>query len=630
MSKVYEFAIKLQDMFSPQMQRIATMYEQRTSFMGRVWNKFTGLLRSSSQTVTRLRQSLAGLSAGFSVRLNTSSITNAIGMVGRLRDSLRNAFSSAGSSGSGGGSGGSGGGSGIRNSLLAGIIGGGIGGMAMGAVDIVKDQFALISEKTIGAAQKSQSTRFTLNELMGKENAGSLVKNVDAYSPEKRDELLSSAQKLSGSGVESSKLMDTLKYLNNISALTGSKVDDLAMIQSKIKATGYVQGDEINMFKERGINLNPYLAKVMNIGEGDIAKAQSKGQITYDIFDKAMQQYAGKGSKYEHVYERKMMSTTEGKEELVTGKVNAKLRGIGEMMLPVKDSILVMFNDILNGTGPIVGVFEKLWSIISPITTGIIDLLKWFGILNKEGAISQGVFDTVSTVLDYFGNVLKIVGGALWVVAKFIEYLIGNPFVLLISGIYGIVKAWGMLNVIMAMNPFVLIVAGVALLVAAIMTAWDKFDGFREAVLKTWEVIKSVFSNIGGFLSALFTGDIAGALAIVGKAVSQGSANGQIAVNQDRLDRKRAARKLQGKSSEGLDFSDSKAGSGAGSLASAAGLNSTAGNSKSNSITINVKSLIEKSEIVVMNAQEGIDDLESKVIDALLRVVNSGTRAVTA
>ncbi|TKT89472.1 hypothetical protein [Dyadobacter frigoris] len=613
MNKVYQFAIKLQDLFSPQMQRVATMFEQKTSFMTRLSERVKNMLNSSAQSVSTLRQKLSGLAAGFKVKIDDSQVGKASGKISGLLTKLK---SLAG-----------------QSAIVGGLVGGSISGIAMGAVDGIMAQIGDMSEKTIGAAQKSQSTRFTLNELMGKTNAGALVKGVDKYAPEKRDELLSSAQKLSGSGVESSKLMDTLKYLNNISALTGSKVDDLAMIQSKIKATGYVQGDEINMFKERGINLNPYLAQVMKIKEGDIAKAQSKGQISYDIFDKAMQKYAGKGSKYEQVYERKMMSTTEGKEELVSGKLNAKLRGIGELMLPIKDSILSMFNDILNGTGPLVGVFEKLWSIVSPITTGIIDLLKWFGILNEQGAISQGVFTTLSTVWDFLGNILKIVGSALWVVAKVIEYLIGNPVVLLIAGIYGIVKAWGFLNVVMAMNPFVLIIAGVVLLVAAIMTAWDKFDGFREAVLKTWEVIKSVFSNIGGFLSALFTGDIAGALAIIGKTVSQGIDNGQKRVSQDRLEKlneRRAGRKSRDKSTDGLDFTDGK-GTGAGSLGAAAGLSSTVGNSKSSNVTISIKSLIENNQITVASMQSAdLKDLETQMIDLMLRIANSGTRAITS
>lgn len=608
-------------MFSPRMQRLAAMYEQKTSMMNRVTEKFKSILGSSAQTVSSLRQKLSGLASGFKIRVDSSGLDEANRKAGKLRDSFGRFLPGGGGSG------------GFKGALLGGVLGAGIGGMAMGAVDLIKDQLQTISEKTIGAAQGSQSTMFTLKELMGKGNAAALVKNVDAYAPEKRDQLLTSAQKLSGAGVGSDRMMDTLKYLNNVSALTNTKVDELAMIQAKIKATGYVQGDEINMFKERGINLNPYLAKVMGAKETDIAKLQSKGLITYDIFDKAMQKYAGKGSQYEKVYERKMLETTEGRQQLVGGKIDAKLLAVGNMLLPIKDQILLMMNDVLNGTGPVVEIFKRLWSAVSPVYDGIIRLLQGFGILNEQGQISQGIFSTISILWEYLTNVFKIAGGAIWVVSKIIGWLVGSPLAMLIVGIYGAVKAWGLLNVIMGLNPFALVVIGITALTAGIMLAWEKFDGFREAVLRIWEVIKSVFANIGGFLKAILTGDITTAVAIVGNVITSSRANGEKSVHLDRLERlneRRAGRKERDKGLSGLDFADGKTSPGSGSLGQAAGLSSTVGNSKSSNVTINIKSLIEKSEITVMEAKDGFADLESKLIEVLLRVANSGTRAVTA
>jgi len=633
--RVYEFAMKLQDMFSPTMQRIASQYEQRTSVMSRLWTRFTGTLRSSTQTISTLRQGLAGLGSGFRVRLDASAIGDAMRGVGRLRDSLGRLWSGSGGSSGGGGTPGSRGGGmggGFRNALLGGIIGGGISGMAMGAMDMVKSQISEISDKTIGAAQRKQSTMFTLNELMGKKDADGLVKDINRYAPEKRTDLITSAQKLSGAGVAPEKMMATITALNNVASVTNTKVDELAMIQAKIKATGYVQGDEINMFKERGINLSPYLAKTMGVKESDIAKQQAKGAITYDIFDKAMQSYAGKGGRFEGAYERKRDSTTEGKEQMVGARFDAILEGYGAKLLPLKDGFLSMLNDVMSGTGPVVAIFQKLWSTISPVFEGIGGLLQRLGILNKTGGISQGIMDTLSVVWEYFGYVMQVVGGAVWAVSAAIGWLIDSPLAMLIIGIYGATKAWALMNVIMAMNPFALIIIGIAAVVAGVMYAWDKFDGFRNGVLKTWEVIKSVFGSIGGVLAAIFSGDFKAAVTIVGGAITQGIANGQASINSDRLERlneKRAGRKArEGKAGVVDPFAPVVPGKG--TVGDAAGLSSTVGNAKSNNVTINVKSLIEKSEITVMDFQGDIGDLESRLIDALLRVVNSGTRAVTA
>jgi tape measure domain-containing protein len=606
MNRVYSFAIKMQDLFSPQMLRLATQYEQKTSFMGRVWSKFEGMLKSSMQTVNALRGKLSGLASGFRVRLDSSDIDKANSKTSGLLSKLK---SIAGQSA---------------------IIGGLVGGGAMGLIDTVINQFGKISDKTIGASGRNKTTMFTLNELMGKPAAAALASSVDKYAPEKRDQLLTSAQKLSGSGVEGSKLMDTLKYLNNISALTNSNVDDLAMIQSKIKATGYVQGDEINMFKERGINLNPYLAKVMGAKEGDISKLQSKGLITYDIFDKAMQYYAGKGSKYENVYERKMTSTPEGKQDLISGKFDALMRGYGDKMAPFQDMVLNMLSDILNGTGPVVMVFQKLWGAISPVFESVGGLLQRLGILNEQGGISQGVFGTLAFLWDYLGKVFEIAGGVIWGVSKAIGWLISNPIAMLILGIYGAVKAWLFLNAAFVATPIGFIITGIVALVAGIMYAWDKFDGFREAVIRVWETVKAVFSNIGEFYKVLFTGTVGDMINLIKKTWKEGIDGGLNAVNIDRQNRKDKAAKGGIPGIEAGAFSGGSGSGTGGGLAGAGGLTTTAGNSKSSSVVINIKSLIEKSEININDFAGNYDELESKLIETLLRVANSGTRAVTA
>lgn len=89
--------------------------------------------------------------------------------------------------------------------------------------------------------------------------------------------------------------------------------------------------------------------------------------------------------------------------------------------------------------------------------------------------------------------------------------------------------AQGILNFVMSANPIGLIVLGIAALIAAVVTCWNKFEGFRKIVLGVWEVVKG-FGNIlktfvidrikeiisgmgamGQAISKLFSGDFSGA-----------------------------------------------------------------------------------------------------------------------
>lgn len=55
--------------------------------------------------------------------------------------------------------------------------------------------------------------------------------------------------------------------------------------------------------------------------------------------------------------------------------------------------------------------------------------------------------------------------------------------------------AQAVLNAVMAANPIGILIAAIAALVAAFTVLWNTNDGFREAVLQTWETIKTGVSN---------------------------------------------------------------------------------------------------------------------------------------
>ena len=57
------------------------------------------------------------------------------------------------------------------------------------------------------------------------------------------------------------------------------------------------------------------------------------------------------------------------------------------------------------------------------------------------------------------------------------------------------------LNTAMFMNPVGLIIAAVVALVAAVVYAWNNFEGFRNTILSVWEVMKVLGSYIMDFLS---------------------------------------------------------------------------------------------------------------------------------
>ena len=69
----------------------------------------------------------------------------------------------------------------------------------------------------------------------------------------------------------------------------------------------------------------------------------------------------------------------------------------------------------------------------------------------------------------------------------------------------GATIAQWLLNAAMNANPFVLIATLIAGLVAAIITLWNTNEGFRNAVISAWEVIKETATSVFTAVASFFT-----------------------------------------------------------------------------------------------------------------------------
>jgi hypothetical protein len=225
-----------------------------------------------------------------------------------------------------------------------------------------------------------------------------------------------------------------------------------------------------------------------------------------------------------------------------------------------------------------------------------------------------------------------------------VSWLADSPLALLTAGLFGVWRmiplidaAWVALNASFLMTPIGAAIGTVVALGAAFVFAYEKFEFFRNGILDGWEGLKVFFGSLGQAMSLIASQNWVGLIALSNGMDVLAAAKGRQATLNDKRERlglmtsaeRRAARREGKNGLTSLDFADPNKPGGT-SLGDAAGLNSTVGNSKSNTTTINIGSLIAKSEISVMDFKEGLDDIESKLIDALLRVANSGARAVTA
>lgn len=93
------------------------------------------------------------------------------------------------------------------------------------------------------------------------------------------------------------------------------------------------------------------------------------------------------------------------------------------------------------------------------------------------GRLFGALIDVARALAPVSTIVLKVLGGVAagigWIAQK-------APW--LIQGVYALIVAWGLLNIVMNANPISLIVIGIALLIAGLVYAYNKVGWFRAAV----------------------------------------------------------------------------------------------------------------------------------------------------
>ncbi|MEW2245679.1 hypothetical protein, partial [Streptomyces sp. NPDC026666] len=175
------------------------------------------------------------------------------------------------------------------------------------------------------------------------------------------------------------------------------------------------------------------------------------------------------------------------------GNVIAGAAGVVDAFLPSIDDIA---DRMVRSSGKFANWGKNLQG--SPEFEGFLKYADEHGpiIADTIGKIAGAVLSVGSALSPLSGPLLKLIGG----VAEGIGIVADKApwFILLLYGIITAVKLWTLaqvaLNLVMSANPLVLIGLAILALVALVVYAWNKFDGFRNAIQTAWRWITDATS----------------------------------------------------------------------------------------------------------------------------------------
>ena len=187
----------------------------------------------------------------------------------------------------------------------------------------------------------------------GVKQAADMMKQLNdftANTPFQIDAVATAARQLIASGTKISEVNEQLQFLGDIAATSGSSIDEIAAIFSKVNAKGKVELESLNQLAERGIPI----FKALSDATGLPAEKLGAGAVSVQQFNEVLKSFAKQGGFAEGAMER-LSQTTSGK--FSTAMDNLKLAGAS-----LVESIMPLLKQLIDK----VTVFAKAFTRLDP------------------------------------------------------------------------------------------------------------------------------------------------------------------------------------------------------------------------------------------------------------------------
>ena len=466
---------------------------------------------------------------------------------------------------------------------------------------------------TLGA--RAEQTKIAFDTMLGSvEKRKALRAELQRFadvSPFSTSQTYDAGESLLAFGVKAKDLLPIMGRLGDISKGNGDKFNRMVDNYGKAVSAQRANTIDLNQFAIAGVPIWDALSKIIGKQGTDLRKYVEQNGVSLPILNKAFENLTNKGGMFFNMMKTQSQST-QGLWSTFTSALANRAVALFNEFQPLINSVLV-FGTVLVNNGQLLK-----------------DVGYWVGV----GVLAFAAYRTV----------IFSVAAAQFLMNK----------ALLLQRLYLVFAArgWAGLNMVMKMNPVGLVIAGILALAAAVVFAWNKFEGFRGAVVGIWEAIKQlgtnliqnflpIFRYVGEVIDKIKKGDFAGAAKSAAKAVAgmviapavaikdlvTGKAFAGVGAAYRRGDA--AGRKMGGIAVPSALTDAFGGGETSSETVKPAGMGDiTGGGSKPLTVNINFRNFIENSSISAASVSEGINDLEAKLMDAFGRIIDGGVSSV--
>lgn len=187
------------------------------------------------------------------------------------------------------------------------------------------------------AAVKYEQIRLTFDAFTGSaKKSREVLRDLEKMAiktPFTSNDLVQGSEQLLGFGLEIEKLMPTLRMLGDLSRGNSEKFQQLAYTFGQARAEGKAMSKDLRQFITAGVPVLKLLSAETGRAENEIFKMAEKGQISFDLIERAFKRATSEGGQFFDFMARQS-TTAGGLFSTFADAVQIFTRRVGEYMLP--------------------------------------------------------------------------------------------------------------------------------------------------------------------------------------------------------------------------------------------------------------------------------------------------------
>lgn len=295
----------------------------------------------------------------------------------------------------------------------------------------------------LSTAAKYETLRVSLSTLLGSAEKGAeafdRLAEFAAKTPFQLEDVAAGAKQLLAFGLNIDEVYDSLSFLGDIAGATGSNLQDLTLIFGQARSIGAAYTEDLRQLAQRGVPVFDLLSQKTGLTGDALRKFIEQGKVTFPLLQELLKSTAQEGGVF-------------------FGGMEAQSKTLSGVFSTFKDNVSLALARI----GDAIANAIDLRKVMGQLSDAIARAADWFG------KLSPGM----QKIIVIAAGVAAALGPVLFVIGKLIAV---GP--VLVTGLKAIGAAFTFMT-----GPVGLAIAAIGLLVAGVVYAYNKFEGFRRLI----------------------------------------------------------------------------------------------------------------------------------------------------